>query len=237
MTSTKINNVSSTIIFNCYEGFYLASKNNQDKVKLHEEINQKYNKNNLLEIAKKISYCIHTEILNISSHSFEPYGESASLLIQADLSLYNSATLHLKESHITFHTYIEDILDDFIVVRLEFHISSCSEANVFDSISILFNSKYSLSPDIATIDYLRRGAKYGHDKNDIIHDTHDISDTNFKGKYDIYKTSPSINTKNVVAIIKKNLLIDKLKNINNFLSDAHILDYRDFLIKSYTENI
>ena len=77
---------------------------------------------------------IKTENLHESSHNFEPFGDSASLLIQADLSPYNNAVLHLKESHITFHTYIEDILNNFLIVRLELHISSCSESNVFNSL-------------------------------------------------------------------------------------------------------
>ena len=135
MMLKKISNVSSTLIVNCYEGFYFHDNN--FRFELEKNILNKYGAAKLTKIARQISKTIKTEILHESSHSFKPFGDSSSLLLQADLGLYNSASLHLKESHITFHTYIEDILDNFLVVRLEFHISSCSESNVFESLDEL----------------------------------------------------------------------------------------------------
>ncbi len=105
----KISNVSTTLIVNTYESFYYGD--NQDISDCEINISKKYNSENLLKVSRNISKTIQTEILHESSHNFNPFGDSGSLLIQADLNLYNSATLHLKESHITFHTYIEDILD------------------------------------------------------------------------------------------------------------------------------
>ena len=166
----KISNTSSTLIINSYEGFYL--NNPKDTLAIQEKISKTYNSKNLMNIARKISQTIKTEILHESSHNFKPFGDSGSMLIQADLSLYNSATLHLEESHITFHTYIEDIYDNFAIVRLEYHISSCSEANVYNALReiILIDAKDYSFPDLISIDYIRRGAKFEHDSSEIIYD-------------------------------------------------------------------
>ena len=173
----KISNVSTTLIVNSYECFYYTDK--QNVLSCQNIISKRYNSKILLAISRKISDAIETEILHESSHNFEPFGDSGSLLIQADLNLYNSATLHLKESHITFHTYIEDILDNFAIVRLEYHISSCSDANVYNSLNdIILISEECFFPDLVAIDYIRRGAKYGNKPDDIIYDT---NNPNFNG--------------------------------------------------------
>ena len=236
----KIGNTSSTLIINLYEGFYL--NNPRDTLATQEKISKKYNSNNLINIARKISQTIETEILHESSHNFKPFGDSGSMLIQADLSLYNSATLHLEESHITFHTYIEDILKNYLIVRLEFHISSCSEANVFYSMHDIFhNSTYynSLLPDLVTIDYLRRGAKFGNHSGDIINDDFDVSDIKFKNLYHILSNNKfmnSPNTKNYVLLLNMKDMVEKLQAENSFLSIRLIHQLRNFLLQSYAND-
>jgi len=233
----KISNTSSTLIINLYEGFYLS--NPKDTLAIQEKISKTYNGNNLINIARKISQTIKTEILHESSHNFKPFGDSGSMLIQADLSLYNSATLHLEESHITFHTYIEDILKNYLIVRLEFHISSCSDANVFYSMHDIFQDSTdcnSLLPHLVTIDYLRRGAKFGNHSEDIINDDLDISDIKLKTLYHILSNNRFINnpnTKNYVLLLNMKEMAEKLQAENSFLSIESIHQFRSFLLKSY----
>lgn len=237
MMLKKISNVSSTLIVNLYEGFYLPKIG--DTSVIQEKISNKYNSNKLINIARDISKTIETEILNESSHTFQPFGDSGSMLIQADLSLLNSATLHLEESHITFHTYVEDILKNHLIVRLEFHISSCSEANVYTSLLDIFqnnNNCNSLLPDLVSIDYLRRGAKFGGHSEDILNVDCDITDIKLKNIYHILSNKnfmSSSNTKNHVLLLNMKDMIDKLQTENSFLSIKSIHQFRSFLLRSY----
>ena len=231
----QISNVSSTLIINSYEGFY-AHDGNADLI-LKENIFNKYNAQKLTNIARCISKTIKTEILHESSHTFEPFGDSSSLLLQADLGIYNSASLHLKESHITFHTYIEDILDNFLIIRLELHISSCSEANVFESLKDIISADDDIKifPNLLTIDYLRRGAKYGENSNTIINDNYNIFDISVDSNYDIFSNNASNKTKSSLLLLSQEAMLKKHQSDNNFMSVEVISALRNFLLKSYAE--
>ena len=230
----KISNVSSTLIINSYEGFFYEDKN--DKKIINEDISKKYSKQNLLSIIRNISKKIKTEILHESSHSFDPFGDSGTLLIQADLSLYNSATIHLKESHITFHTYVEDIFDNILVIRLELHISSCSESNVYDAFNEVFNKNMILKPELITLDYLRRGAKYGVTHKDILIDSYNFSGITISKENDVYENEISSNTKNNALVMQKKYINKKFLNYNKFFSIDFITKYKNFLLSSYLDN-
>ena len=228
----ELSNVSNTLILNIYECFYYSD--NQSIVDCERSITKKYNSKNLLSISRKISQTIKTEVLHVSSHNFSPFGDSGSLLIQADLSLYNSATLHLKESHITFHTYIENIYENFLIVRLEYHISSCSNANVFNSlrdIMPIHDSTYSL-PDLVSIDFIRRGAKYGQDHNDIIYDQNSESFDKFS-MYGISSIASSINTSHHTLLLDDIAMQKKFQSENSFFLSDYIPALKSFLLSSY----
>ena len=231
----KISNVSSTLIVNCYEGFYFHDNNS--RLELEQNILNKYDAHKLTKIARQISKTIKTEILHESSHSFKPFGDSSSLLLQADLGLYNSASLHLKESHITFHTYIEDILDNFLVIRLEFHISSCSDSNVFKSLCeiISIDDDNKVFPNLFTVDYLRRGSKYGDSSDLIINESFDIFDININPSYDIFLNNVSHITKSSLLLLDEESMLKKHQLENNFISLETISTLRSFLLKSFAE--
>ena len=228
----EISNVSNTLIVNIYECFYYAD--NQNINHCEKNISKKYNSKNLLSISRKISKTIKTEVLHESSHNFSPFGDSASLLIQADLNLYYSATLHLKESHITFHTYIENIYDNFVIVRLEYHISSCSNANVFNALQDIISvddSTYSL-PDLVSIDFIRRGAKYGQDHNEIIHEEKSENFDKFS-MYTISSFASSINTSHHTLLLDNDVMLKKFQFKNSFFPTDCIHALKSFLLLSY----
>ena len=231
----KISNVSTTLIVNSYECFYYTDS--QNVLSCQNIISKIYNSKKLLAISRKISDAIETEILHESSHNFEPFGDSGSLLIQADLSLYSSATLHLKESHITFHTYIEDIYDNFAIVRLEYHISSCSEANVYNALReiILIDDKDYSYPDLISIDYIRRGAKFEDCSRKIIYDPYLYNfDT-----YTMYRTSSNIatlNTSQHILLLDTDLMLKKFQLDNHLLSIDSIIKLKNFLLSSYSDH-
>ena len=233
----KISNVSSTLIINTYEGFYYDNAKNLENIQKH--IKTKYDNKKLIKIAHEISKTINTEILNESSHNFEPFGDSSALLIQANLKLYNSGSLHLKESHITFHTYIEDILNNFIIIRLEFHICSCSDANVFHSVEniIQLNKELNLfTPDVFTLDYLRRGSKYGKSHMDIINDNCRFNNEIFLNLYNVTNCTAEksiFGTQNYFSILKDEIMHDKFSGLSTDITSNQIYIYRDFLFRSY----
>ena len=231
----KISNVSTTLIVNSYECFYYTDS--QNVMSCQNIISKRYNSKKLLAISRKISDAIETEILHESSHNFEPFGDSGSLLIQADLSLYSSATLHLKESHITFHTYIEDIYDNFAIVRLEYHISSCSEANVYNALReiILIDDKDYSFPDLISIDYIRRGAKFEHDSSEIIYDPY-LHNFDSYMMYRISSNIPTLNTSQHTLLLDTDLMLKKFQLDNNFLSIDCIKKLENFLLSSYSDH-
>ena len=143
----------------------------------------------------------------------------------------------MKESHITFHTYIEDILDNFLVVRLEFHISSCSESNVFESLDdiISTNNKDKVFPNLFTVDYLKRGSKYGENSNIIINESFDIFDINIDSNYDIFSNEVSQHTKSSLLLLNEEAMFDKYQSENSFMSSEMIVALRKFLLKSFAE--
>jgi S-adenosylmethionine/arginine decarboxylase-like enzyme len=231
----KISNVSTTLIVNLYDSFYYSD--DQGIASCQKQISKKYNSANLLDISRKISKTIQTDILHESSHNFEPFGDSGTLLIQADLKLYNSATLHLKESHITFHTYIEDIFDHFAIVRLEYHISSCSDSNVYDALKdiILNKNNQNIYPDLVSVDFIRRGAKYGSNYDDIIYDNNIQCLENFD-KYEISSVAQSLNTEHHTFLLKNDKMIKKFQLEHIFFPLDKITELRKFLLSSYSDS-
>ena len=166
-------------------------------------------------------------------------------MVQADLSPYNNAVLHLKESHITFHTYIEDILNNFLIVRLELHISSCSESNVFNSLPEIIslnnqkNDVDKVKPHLINIDYLLRGAKHNASTKQVIKEECTIDDMPFKNLfYDLYNISKQYEnsaTQYYSMAIKIENLTKSLIHSNEKIPIKSILKLRKFLVESYIE--
>jgi len=243
MTIKKVSNLSHTLIVNTYEGFYYKEKSSIQAAL--QDLSNNYNASKLLVLARKSANVIDAQILNESVHEFDPFGDSASLLIESDLTLYNNSVLHLKESHITFHTYIEDILDNFLIVRFELHISSCSNADVFNVLPFIINleDKYSssnkLSPHLIHIDYIKRGARYNETSEMILNENHaldkSIYDNKYVNLYDTTYSQASFLTKHYALVAQTNYFSNHLKHKYEKLIDAEIIKLQDFLIKSYLD--
>ena len=219
----KINNVSHTLIINTFEGFYY-----RDSTKINDtlkRISESYKINNLLDLSRKIAKSIKVEILNESKHVFEPFGDSSSFLVGADVENYNTGAIHLKESHITFHTYLEDKLENFFVIRFELHICSCTDENIFLSLPEIFGGssniptqKKLLNPHLIGIDYFRRGSVLMQDqtqttnKNHIL--TNDIFREAFGNQYTSTNKIEDYNYQQNVLIMNKDLIETRLRNLD-----------------------
>ena len=124
-----------------------------------------------------------------------------------------------------------------MIIRLELHISSCSEANVFESLKDIISADNDMKifPNLLTIDYLRRGAKYGENSNTIINDNYNVLDINIDSNYDIFSNDTSNKTKSSLLLLSQEAMLNKYQSKNNFMSIDKISDLRNFLLKSYAE--
>ena len=239
MLEKKISNVSSTLIINSYEGFYINSS--EDKKKTTKILRDKYDSKGLIKLSRLISDDIETEIISESEHNFKPFGDSSTILIKSKKCLTSSGNLHLKESHISFHTYIEDILDDFLIIRLELHVCSCSESNVFNSLkSVLPRDFLSLdkpSPDLITIDYLRRGSKHHYKSQQLLYDYSDFPYEYFEDNYEQVSNldlKDHNGTRNIIFKSRLKPTIEKFSRYDFKLPEILIEKYRKFLLTNYT---
>ena len=159
-----LTNTSQSLIMNSYYGF---SCNKKNRVNINNEIESKFNKNYLMDIVRSISKSLDTTILNTSSHVFEPSGTSVTSIIESnELKTGFSGVAHLNESHISFHSYYENSIDDIVILRLELHVSSCCRKNVFFLLEDLYNNNLYETYDALTIDFFHRGINLEKNHND-----------------------------------------------------------------------
>ncbi len=150
-----ISNTSQSLIINTY---YIFKCDEKDRISVNKEIEKKYSMSLVKNLMIKISKTLNTNILHTSSHSFEPAGVSLTSVIESNEPMFGSSSVaHLRESHISFHSYFENMLKDIIIMRLELHISSCSRKSVYFSFNDLSENSLFENYDAITIDYFHRG--------------------------------------------------------------------------------
>ena len=238
MLEKKISNLSTTLIINSYECFPIQTNRNEGIS--YKLIKEKYDVTKLISISRVISVLIGTEIIRESKFAFEPFGDSGAFLVKAKDCLSNSGVTHLKESHISFHTYIEDVNDEFLVVRLEYHVCSCSDYNVYDSIKAILprlsGSDNVPTPDLITLDYIRRGAKFIDSSNEIDFDYHDINGIFENTNYKLFKDMDSTHTngmRQLFCSLGNEDVFTKLKDFDYKVSQSDVDKFMNFLQRSY----
>ena len=238
MLEKKISNLSTTLIVNSYECFPIQ-KNENERIS-YKLIKTKYDATELISISRVMSVLIGTEIIEESKYAFEPFGDSGAFLVKAKDCLTNSGVTHLKESHISFHTYIEDVNDTFLVVRLEYHICSCSDYNVYDSIKAILPKALGRdnlpTPDLITLDYIRRGAKFNDSPNEILYDYHDVKGIFEKTNYKLFKEIDSTHTNGTRQLfysLSNSDVLTKLRNSQYEISQSDVDRFMTFLQRSY----
>ena len=150
-----ISNTSQSLIVNTY---YIFKCNKKDRILVNKEIEKKYSMTLVMNLMDNISKTLDTNILHTSSHAFEPNGVSLTSVIESNEPMFGSSGVaHLRESHMSFHSYYENSLKDIIIMRLELHISSCSRKSVYFSFNDLSKNSHFENYDAITIDYFHRG--------------------------------------------------------------------------------
>ena len=238
MLEKKISNLSTTLIVNSYECFPIQTNENEGIS--YKLIKEKYDATELISISRAISVLIGTEIIRESKFTFEPFGDSGAFLVKAKDCLSNSGVVHLKESHISFHTYVEDVNDTFLIVRLEYHICSCSDYNVYDSIKAILpealGSGNLPTPDLITLDYIRRGAKFNDSPSDINFNYQDITGIFEKTNYKLFKDINSTHTngtRQLFCSLGNMDILTKLKNFDYEISQSDVTKFMKCLQRSY----
>ncbi len=203
--SLSLSNTSQSLIINTYYGF---SCDEVSKLELNNRIDSEYSVEFMMQLVNKISVTLETSVLHTSSHSFKPSGSSLTSIIESNEPLFGSSgILHLNESHISFHSYFENSLNDVVILRLELHISSCSRKNVFFALDELSRNKHFENFDAMSLDYFHRGIKL----DDIKEDKDSPLDAYLSTKQDTFtiRDSQSLDTFLHLKLIKKRGYFDK----------------------------
>ena len=194
-----ISNTSQSLIINTY---YIFKCNKENRISVNKEIETKYSMALVMNLMSKISETLNTNILHTSSHSFEPAGVSLTSVIESNEPMFGSSGVaHLRESHMSFHSYFENTLKDIIILRLELHISSCSRKSVYFSLNDLSKNCLFENYDAITIDYFHRGLSL----EDLDKDREDLLDIYLEEKNITFKLIHETKTNSFVSLklIKK----------------------------------
>ena len=211
-----ISNTSQSLVINTYYGYTCSEK---DRILTNKKIENIFSASFMMKMMQDISKTLETKIIHTSSHSFEPSGVSLASVIESNEPIFGSSGVaHLSESHISFHSYFENSLNDIIILRLELHISSCSRKSVYFALGDISKNDQFDKFDAITIDFFHRGLDLESYKNNGIN----ILDTYLKEKacsYDIIsdeRTSTFMNIKLIKH--KKKLLSDVMSDsLHNYL--------------------
>ena len=102
-----ISNTSQSLVINTYYGYTCSEK---DKMMTNKTIENNFSASFMMNMMQDISKTLETKIIHTSSHSFEPSGVSLASVIESNEPIFGaSGVAHLSESHISFHSYFENL--------------------------------------------------------------------------------------------------------------------------------
>ena len=211
-----ISNTSQSLVINTYYGYTCSEK---DKILTNKKIENDFSASFMMKMIQDISKTLETKIIHTSSHSFEPSGVSLASVIESNEPIFGSSGVaHLSESHISFHSYFENSLNDMIILRLELHISSCSRKSVYFALSDISKNDQFDKFDAITLDFFHRGLDLESYENNGIN----ILDMYLKKKarsYDIIDDERTSTFMNIKLIKHKKKLQSELMSdsLHNYL--------------------
>ena len=164
------NNLTKTLSFNFYDICYAYSAKHQQEYLQY--VDETYGAERLRYVLEQVTEIIGANILNVSSHNYEPRGASVTCLISEEpvlteaiiagedfihrqKLLKKSAVAHLDKSHVTAHTYPEYHPDNGIsTFRVDIDVSTCGRVSPLKALNFLIDS---FEEDIVVLDYRVRG--------------------------------------------------------------------------------
>ena len=209
-----ISNTSQSLVVNTYYCYECTEK---DRILTNKKIENIFNISFMMKMMQDISKTLETNIIHTSRHSFEPSGASLTSVIESNEPIFGSSGVaHLSESHISFHSYFENSLNDMIILRLELHISSCSRKSVYFALNDISKNDQFDNFDAITLDFFHRGL----DLESYENDGKNILDAYLKEKTDSYDIIDDDRTNafmNIKLIKHKNKL--KSESMSDSLHD------------------
>lgn len=154
------NNLTKILSFNLYD--FCITFNDREKEDYINFINEKYNAEKIIKVAREACRIIEANILTESSQDYEPVGAST-MTLMSDIKggkweeNIQSAQVncHLDKSHITAHTYPDASASNGICTfRVDIDIATCGEIIPLKAINYLFEA---FECDVVYIDYVVRG--------------------------------------------------------------------------------
>ena len=159
-----ISNTSQSLVINTYYCYECSEK---DRILTNKKIENIFSSSFMMKMMQDISKTLETNIIHTSRHSFEPSGASLTSIIESNEPIFGSSGVaHLSESHISFHSYFENSLNDIIILRLELHISSCSRKSVYFALNDISKNDQFDNFDAITLDFFQRGLDLESYEND-----------------------------------------------------------------------
>ena len=166
------NNLTKTLSFNFYDICYAHTAAHQQEYL--EYIDEEYSAARLQNVLSEVTQIIGANILNMTTHDYEPRGASVACLISEEPKLTEkiisqndassvsllhsfkkSAVAHLDTSHVTAHTYPEYHPDNGIsTFRVDIDVSTCGRVSPLNALNYLIDS---FDEDIVILDYRVRG--------------------------------------------------------------------------------
>ena len=224
------NNLTKTLSFNFYDICYTHTQAQQQEY-LHY-IDDEYSAQRLQHVLTEVAKIIGANVLNITSHDYEPRGASVACLIseepvltEAIIShdeicfqheqnkLKKSEVVHLDKSHVTTHTYPEYHPDNGIsTFRVDIDVSTCGRVSPLKALNYLIDC---FNEDIVILDYRVRGFT-----RDIIGNKHYI-DHEITSIQDFLTDQ----TKQQYQMVDMNLDQDNIFHTKMILNEFDIDDY------------
>lgn len=153
------NNLTKILSFNLYD--FCITFDDKEKDEYINYINEKYSAEKIINISRKITEIIDSDIISESKMNYEPVGAST-MTLMSDVQggkweevtpvSYNA---HLTKSHLTSHTYPDASAPSGICTfRVDFDIATCGDIIPLKAINYLFEA---FECDVVFIDYVVRG--------------------------------------------------------------------------------
>ena len=164
------NNLTKTLSFNFYDICYAHTPEHQQEYL--EYVDEEYSAQRLQNVLAEVTELIGANILNLTTHDYEPRGASVACMISEEpilteeiISRFNSSNIksahkksavaHLDTSHVTAHTYPEYHPENGIsTFRVDIDVSTCGRVSPLKALNFLIDS---FDEDIVILDYRVRG--------------------------------------------------------------------------------
>jgi len=148
-TPAGFNNLTKCLSFNLYD--FAVGRTAEEKAGYVAYVRENFSADRVTAILTEIAEIIDADVLNVSQHDFDPEGAS-SLVLMSDTSV----NLHLDQSHICAHTYLDtNDPEGICTFRVDIDIATCGDIVPLKALDYMLTAMR--WNDVVVIDYVVRG--------------------------------------------------------------------------------